>query len=108
MYSFPWQEWGYLDVVVDTDFAGCTATRQSTSGGCLFHGQHLFKHWASTQKTVALSSGEAEYYAALKGASVALGFESMAKDLGESVRIRLFSDSATLPSRNLTINHSLF
>ena len=43
---------------------------------------------------LAFSSAEAEYYAALKGASNALGFQSMAKDLGEKVRIRIYSDSA--------------
>lgn len=45
---------------------------------------------------MALSSGEAEYYAALKGASVAVGFRSMAADLGENVRIRLYTDSAAV------------
>ena len=43
---------------------------------------------------MALSSGEAEYYAALKGASIALGFQSMCADLGERIRIRLHTDSA--------------
>ena len=42
----------------------------------------------------ALSSGEAEYYAALKGACIALGFRSMAADLGEDVRMVLRSDSS--------------
>ena len=56
-------------------------------GACL-------KLWSSTQAVLALSSGEAEYYAALKGAATALGFKSMVKDLGEDVCIRLFSDSA--------------
>ena len=33
VYSFPWQDECELDVPVDTDFAGCLATRRSTSGG---------------------------------------------------------------------------
>ena len=41
----------------------------------------------------ALSSGEAEYYAALKGASISLGFRSMAADLGIDVKIVLRSNS---------------
>ena len=57
------------------------------AGACL-------KVWSSTQAALALSSAEAEYYAALKGASNALGFQSMARDLGEKVRIRLYADSA--------------
>ena len=52
------------------------------------------KSWSTTQAVVAISSGEAEYYAALKGASLALGFRSMAADLGEDVKIVLRSDSA--------------
>ena len=45
-------------------------------------GGHLIKHWASTQKTIALSSGEAELSGILKGASEGLGAQSLAKDLG--------------------------
>ena len=43
---------------------------------------------------IALSSGEVEYYAALKGASAALGFQSMLKDLGAQASITLFTDSS--------------
>lgn len=56
-------------------------------GACL-------KTWSTTQLVRAISSGEAEYYAALKGASMALGFRSMAADLGENVKIVLRSDSS--------------
>ena len=41
-----------------------------------------------------MSSGEAEYYAALKPASMALGFRSMAADLCENIKFVLRSDSA--------------
>jgi len=50
--------------------------------------------WSPTQVVRALSSGEADYYAALKGASVALGFRSMAADLVEYVKLFLRSDSS--------------
>ena len=60
-YQFEWQEPGQaLRVFCDTDFAGCPATRRSTSGGCALYGTHLLKHWSSTQKAITLSSGEAE------------------------------------------------
>ena len=52
------------------------------------------KTWSTTQAVRAISSGEAEYYAALKGASMALGFRSIAADLGENVKIVLRSDSS--------------
>ena len=43
---------------------------------------------------IALSSGEAEYYAALKGASAALGFQSMLVDLRMRGSITLYTDSS--------------
>ena len=45
-------------------------------------GSHLLKHWASTQKRITLSSGEAELGAVVRGFSEALGIQSVARDLG--------------------------
>ena len=45
-------------------------------------GTHTVKTWASTQASVALSSGVAEYSAAVKGCSQALGFAALLSDLG--------------------------
>ena len=56
-----------VKVQVDSDWAGCLVTRRSTSGGVLLKGPHVLGHWSRTQPTVALSSGEAEVNAALKG-----------------------------------------
>ncbi len=56
------------------------------SGSCL-------KTWSSTRAVLALSSGEAEFYAALKGCSVGLGMKSIAADLGIELRSRMFTDS---------------
>ena len=42
-------------------------------------GMHLIKTWSVTQSVVSLSSGEAEYYGLVKGASVGLGIRSMLK-----------------------------
>ena len=56
-----------LQVVVDTDFAGCHKTRRSTSGGAIFRGSHLLYHWSQTQTTSALSSAEAELPGICKG-----------------------------------------
>ena len=79
---------------VDSDWAGCRRTRKSTSGGVLYFGDSVVRGWASTQAVHALSSGEAEYYAALKGACAALGFQSMLKDLGLKASVTLFTDSS--------------
>ena len=67
---------------VDTDFAGCLATRRSTSGGVCMRGSHLLKHWSVTQSTVTLSSAEAELGSICTGSSNSLGLVSIACDLG--------------------------
>ena len=58
-----------VNVIVDSDWAGCASTRKSAIGGCIMVGDICVKAWSTTQKVVALRSGEAEYYAAVKGAS---------------------------------------
>ena len=85
---------GVVRAYVDSDWAGCRKTRKSTSGGVLYLGDTPVRGWSSNQAVIALSSGEAEYYAALKGASAALGFQSMLKDIGMEVTITLFTDSS--------------
>ena len=57
-------------------------------------GSHLVKSWCSTQPIVSLSSGEAEYYGIVKGASVGLGLRSILKDLGVEVAIRVNTDAS--------------
>ena len=79
---------------VDSDWAGCRKSRKSTSGGVLFFGDTAVRGWAANQAVIALSSGEAEYYAALKGASAALGMQSMLRDLGIIVSVTIFTDSS--------------
>ena len=58
-----------VTVWTDSDWAGCVKTRRSTTGGIVMMGRHPIKHWASQQGLVALSSGEAEYWAILKAVS---------------------------------------
>ena len=94
VYTFPWQEHASLSVFVDTDFAGCVATRKSTSGGCALMGRHIVKHWAATQKVITLSSGEAELAGVVKGAAEGLGLQSLCLDLGLTVDISLYADSS--------------
>jgi hypothetical protein len=94
VYAFAWQHHGSLRVFVDTDFAGCLRTRKSTSGGCAMLGSHLVKHWSTTQKVVTLSSGEAELAGIVKGSAEALGLQSLAKDLGFEVQVRVYADSS--------------
>ena len=85
-------------VMVDSDWAGCSLTRKSTNGGCLMWRGVCLKAWSTTQGAVALSSGEAEYYAAVKGASEGLGFQSACRDLGihfqQPDRVCVLTDSS--------------
>ena len=45
-------------------------------------GKHVLKTWSTTQPTVSLSSGEAEFYGVVKAAGLALGQQSLLNDLG--------------------------
>ena len=74
VYHYRWQSMCSIDVYTDTDWAGCPRTRKSTSGGCLLVGAHAIKTWSSTQSSVSLSSGEAEFYGVVRGAGVGLGY----------------------------------
>ena len=64
-----------IKAYVDSDWAGCRKTHKSTSGGVLMLGATAVRGWSTNQAVIALSSGEAEYYVAFKGASNALGYQ---------------------------------
>jgi len=93
--SFPWQRLpDRIDCYVDTDYAGCLETRKSTSGGVILHGTHCLRTWSTTQSVVALSSGEAELYGIVKGASMSIGLQSVLKDIDIQLDVIIHSDSA--------------
>ena len=57
-------------------------------------GSHCVKHWSSTQTSIALSSGEAEFAGVLRGAGQGLGYQALLKDLGVTVPLRVWTDSS--------------
>ncbi len=61
----------------DTDLAGCKCTRRSTSGGVVMFGNHCIKTDSQTQETIALSSGESEFYGIVKAAAMSLGIKGL-------------------------------
>ena len=71
-----------VDAWMDTDYAGCRVTRKSTSGGVIMIGGHSIKSYSSTQKTIALSSAEAELTAAVKCSCETIGITQLAADWG--------------------------
>ena len=80
-------------VYSETDWAGCVRTRKSTSGGCILIGSHLIKTWSSTQSSVALSSGEAEFYGVVEAAGYGLGYQALLHDFGMQKQLTVFTDS---------------
>ena len=80
-------------VYSDTDWAGCVRTRKSTSGGCIIVGSHLIKTWSSTQSSVALSSGEAEFYGVVKASGYGLAYQALLHDFGLEKPLTVFTDS---------------
>ena len=83
-----------IQVWTDTDRAGCRTTRKSTSGGVLLWGSHCIKTWSVTQGYIALSSGEAEYCGAVRGASQAIGIRAMLQDLGVQADVAIMVDAS--------------
>ena len=57
-------------------------------------GKHAIKHWSSTQPSVSLSSGEAEFYGVVRGAGQGLGYQALLKDLGIDIPLRMWTDSS--------------
>ena len=87
-----------LTVNIDSDWAGDKVTRKSTSGGTIRNGKHLLQHWSKLQATIALSSGEAELNAAVKGTSEVIGLKEMLEDLGIEIKIEIETDASVCKS----------
>ena len=54
----------------------------------------MLKSWSKTQSLTALSSGESEFYAALKSSAEGLGMLAMLKDYGFVTRGQVFGDAS--------------
>ena len=94
VWQYRWQgERDHVEVYTDSDWAGCARTRRSTSGGIAMRGKHIIKGWSVTQKTVAVSSGEAEMVAVVKGVQEGIGIKAALADWGEEVKVRGMCDS---------------
>ena len=87
-----------IRVMSDSDWAGCLRSRKSTSGGTITIQGGCIKTWSSTQSSLALSCAEAEYYAAVKAAAEGLGIQSLAQDLGVTMKVQLGLDSSAAKS----------
>ena len=84
-----------LRVFTDSDWAGDQLSRKSTSGGFVQLNGQTIAHWSKLQSNVALSSGEAELNAAVKGLSEVIGaFELLKEMTHEEVQVELLTDAS--------------
>eukprot|EP00971_Amphidinium_carterae_P333640 6468467-Amphidinium_carterae.1 len=93
-----------ITITVDSDYAGEGLHRRSTSGVVTQFGVHTLRCQCNYQSVVALSSGEAEYYAIVRGAQQGLYMTALAADLGVQLQtvvsgrpvkgIEVYSDSS--------------
>ena len=73
-------ETNQIVLTTDADWATCKESGRSNSGGTLQLGDHLIAAWSRVQPRIALSSGEAELYAGMRGITEALGFVHMRRE----------------------------
>ena len=73
-----------ITVFVDPGFAGDPVSRKRTTGVVARVGNHALKAGSTPQSPTALSVGEAEFYAVVKGSQVGLSFEIHIRGFGNS------------------------
>ena len=81
-----------LDILEESDHAGCAVTRKSTTGIVVMLSRHCIKHLSNLQSTIALSSGESDYYALVKAAQIGLGVRALLEDFGVQLSLNILSD----------------
>ena len=86
-----------VGVYVDSDWAGCSTTRKSTSGFVIKYMGATVRFGSRTQSTIALSSAEAELYAINTGATEALHIRSFLTEAlnQKKVNIKIYTDSSS-------------
>ncbi len=61
-------------------------------------GSHCIKTYSQTQETIALSSGESEFYGIVKAATMGLGMRGLMEDVGMTVEVQANTDSSAAKS----------
>ena len=83
---------------MDSDFAGDPVSRKSTTGLVSQIGNQTVKSGSTLESLKALSVGEAEFYAVVKGGQVGLALRSKYQELGVPMKVEIRSDSSTANS----------
>ena len=84
----PQKSTNVIKVYADSDHAGCLLTRRSTTGYTISIGRHCVKHGSNLQSTIALSSGESEFYALTGRSWTGADLEIADARLGSALRPR--------------------
>ena len=87
-----------ITVIEDSDFAGDPVSRKSTTGLVAQNGNHTLNSGSTLQSLTALSVGEAECYAVVKGGQVGLALRSICQVMGIPMKVEIQSDSSTANS----------
>ena len=85
----------HLEVHVDSDWAGDTASRRSRSGVIVRRGLHLLRHSSTVQNVIGLNGAESEYYALTKGGCSGLGLQSLFADRNLKLQLSLHTESSS-------------
>ena len=85
----------HLEVHVESDWAGDTASRRSRSGVIVRRGLHLLRHSSTIQIVIGLSGAESEYYALTKGGCSRLGLQSLFADWNLKLQLSLHTESSS-------------
>ena len=84
-----------LEIFSDSDWAGDKASRRSVSYACMFLNGNYSYSYSRTQKSIALSSAEAEYLSLTGATSEALNIHSAIRFLTAApVVLKAFTDSS--------------
>ncbi len=94
-----------LEAFVDADWGGCPDTFRSTTGWIVTLGGNPISWSSQRQKTVSLSTTEAEYVAASEAAKEVVWLKGLINDLGtdlqvETVPLRIDNESAMKLTKN--------
>ena len=93
--KFEWQaQVNTVSTYSDSDWAGCRKTGRSTSGGVVTMGKHTLKSYSRQQKTIALSSAEAELHAMVAASSETIGLRALCRDMGLEAQGDVYVDSS--------------
>ena len=85
----------HLEVHVDSDWAGDTATRRSRSAVIVRRGLDLLRHSSTVQNAIGLSGAESECYAFTKGGCSGLGLQSLFAYWNLKLQLTLHTDSSS-------------